>query len=615
MKNSTFTAMALFLSTLFLNATSVGLECDECPICQKNSHYVVLRSFSNFGEPSRDFLDSPIFAFSGPRICPWDLFVSHKNDWKIEDKDQVAKLRAKLGSGSLKILLTPGEGRFLEEIKSFEDPDAFLELRKLWWVRTLGSPLSIEERIAMTMKMFSKCQEEASPFSELREVYRVELLRLFRAAVDDEAISKESRYQYRYLHAEFLRKGKEFNKASKGFAALEKSFSEMTGEQRDELEPLVTWTKEQFLRLRFQQARLQELISDIKTPLPNPFRDDLGLEEEGEEGNENRDLFLKHRWALEELTRRSVGADPEASEKLWKLLKKDVGSLLALAETLPRNLTTNILTSDEKWREWRTALLEEIGKGDVPEAVRTEINQERNLNILGSVLRSDAQLGPFAEEANTPEGRLRAALTVITKGSEEEAVAAVEIALKELQKLTWQEAAKEDMFSYPLQYLSKAFALSEGRYQAQLKESLAQPWKDPFFKEMTRLWMGEADSLQKLEKTAALQAEQKYAGYGAAQMVYFYLEEQKNPAWRERCLKDLQWPEMINDRVLNYAEAIFDAGVKEALLKRHQLRSQELKEKNQEESNQELTNFKLKGIESLLVRSALLRLPIAVKGK
>lgn len=551
---------------LWLEGTSAGLASDHCPICKKKSYFVELHSFSMFGEPSRDFLDSPIFHFGGPRICPWDLFASQSNDWEVEDQAEFVRLRTRLETKEPVILLTADEGKLLDKIRKGEESDSFLELRELWWMRTLRSPAGVEDEIMMTMKLFASCYGDSSPMPELREVYRRKLLELFETAVADQNLKEEPRFRYQYLHAEFVRKGGALEEAVREFSEFDKLLGGIPEKKRMEYEPLVTWTKEQILGLQLKTAGLDSLVKGLIVPLPNPFRDN-----ESEEG----DTWLRHRWALKELVQRCLDGDQAALDRLWELLGRDAGKLLAAAETVRFPSLNRFAKSGPRWEKWRLEMVEQLGEGKIPKEAEAKINQERNVNILSRIVLGDKfdPLPPLPaaqpQEADTPEKRLRAALATIEEGTNEEATKSVVKALDELRALDWQLAKEETMYDYPLQYFSRAFALSGDRFQTELEASLTKTWKDPFFREMARLWLGKPDALAKLEGTEALTTKPKYPGYGPVQMVYFFLEARKNPAWKARCVRDLKDLNMLNDRVYSYAEEIMTPELEMILLERH----------------------------------------------
>lgn len=567
--------LLLFLSVfwvgvLSLRATSAGLASDHCPICKKKSYYVALHSFSMFGEPSRDFLDSPIFSFGGPRICPWDLFASQSNDWKIEDQAGYVRIRTRLETKESVILLSAEEGKLLGKIRKAEEGDSFLGLRELWWMRTLRSPMEIEDEILMTMRLFDSCHGNSSPMPELREVYRCKLLELFKRAVADRKLSEEPRLRYQYLHAEFVRKGGALEEALKEFLVFDQLLDGIPEKKRMEHEPLVTWTKEQILALQLKTAGLDSLVKGLIVPLRNPFRDDESEED---------DVWLRHRSGLKELVQRCLDGDQAALGQFWNLLERDAGKLLAAAETISFPSLDRFAKAGPRWEKWRLEMEEQLGEGKIPKGAEVKVNQERNVNILSRIVLGD-KFDPlpalplssppgFAQEVDTPEERLRGALAIMEEGTRDEAVKAVVNVLNELRALECEMAEKEDMYDYPLQYLSRKFARSEDRYRVELETSLTKPWKDPFFREMTRLWLGEPDALTKLEQTKALKKEPQYPGYGPAQMVYIYFEARKNPAWEERCVRDLENLDMLNDRVFSYAEAIMTPEMTKVLLRRH----------------------------------------------
>jgi hypothetical protein len=523
-----------------------------------------------FGEPSRDFLDSPIFSFGGPRICPWDLFAAQYNDWKIEDQNEIARLRKRLEEKKAAILLTAQEGKFLNQIREAEDEDPFLGHRELWWVRTLRSPMSIEDEIMVTMKLFSSSYGEETPMPELREVYRRKLLPLFKKAMEEQKIQIESRLRYQYLHAEFLRKGGKAGEALKEFVAFDQRLGAIPEKERGKHEPLVTWTKEQILRIELKTADLKSLMKNLRLPLANPFRD----EEEWGEGD-----WLRHRWGLEELVRRCLEGNQEASGQLWNLMGRDAGKLLSAAETISFPSLDRFAKAGPRWEEWRGEMAGQLKEGKTPKGAVVGVNQERNVNLLLRIVGGE-ELDPMPflplpsspeneGEDDTADERLRVALKVMEEGAREEGKRAVIGVLEELRALDWRFAKKETMYDYPLQYLSREFARSGDRYQAEMEASLAKAWKDPFFKEMVRLWLGKPDALAKLEETEALQTKPKYPGYGPAQMVYFYFEATKDPAWKQRCVRDLENLDMLNDRVFYYAKAIMSPELEKVLLERH----------------------------------------------
>jgi len=600
MKFFSFFAVLLLAGSQPLHAVSSDVFSDHCPICKKKSHFTALMSFSMFGEPSRDFLDSPVFSFSGPRICPWDLYASQYNDWSIEDQNDVTQLRAKLKNNKPVIELTAAEGKFIEQIRRLGDEHPFLNLRAIWWVRTLRGSCSTAEEVQMNMALYRLCNGEKSPLPELREVYRYRLLELFQIGMTEKESSREQHLRYQYLHAEFLRKGGQLKEARKEFATFDALLSSIPEEDREKHEPLVTWTKEQLLMIEFKTVDLKVLMKNIRKPLPNPFRDDV----------EREQSWLKHRWALDELVARCVEGNRKASDALWDLLGRDAGKLLCLAETITLPHLYKFPAADARWEDWRQEMSARLENGKIPEGAKTKINQVRNVNILARIvkIRKKDYLRKAASEADTPEGRLRAALTIMEKGTREEAGKAAEKALGELRDLDLKMAEKEDMYSYPLQYISRKFGSSGDRFQTELEASLAKPWKEPFFREMARLWAGKPDALTNLEKTKALKVEPNYPGYGPAQMVYFYLEEKKDPAWKERCVRDLKRNLMLNRCVIRYAEVILTPDLAEVLLGHHAA----LMEQIQKEDKWDWRPGQAKDIEVLWKEAQLKKMPLRV---
>ncbi|MFT5906039.1 MAG: hypothetical protein ACI9E1_001644, partial [Cryomorphaceae bacterium] len=565
----------LFFGSIPAKATSVDISSHSCPLCKRSSKVLQLMSYSSFGEPSRDFLDSPAFMMSSPSICPWDLYVASPELWDEKNSHKLKNLKLKLERKPQAILVSQSE---LDFIRSKNSP-LETNLRRLWWFRTIRGIDNLEQELHLTLQLFSTCYGDDKPIAELREYYRAIIIELLIKNAKLEGVSSKNRIIYQYLKAEFHRKGGELKLARQGFDRLNELLSKLTEKEREHHQPVTTWSYEQALQIMYSESTTRTLKANILLPLPNPFRDRITREAGNVKLPEwSKQQLISHQQTLAELINRTESGDKSASEILWEIIDEDTGKLIDIAEITSGGSLQKMGIKDPRWETWRQKVVKLVNKGEIPKGAQTKINQERNINILKGWLGSEEDIfipnifsdQPKKKVSDTIQDRLRTQLKLMESKNAEQKKKALNKALVDLRILTAEEAKKHGMFSYPLAYYSIELAKYPNIYRDTINVALTQKWQSPYLRELAGLWANKPKSLEMIEDTEALKKIPQYAGYDAAEPVYAYLNERQDPRWKDRCIKDLLKIDMVNRHTIRYAKTIGDSQMIDTLQLRYQ---------------------------------------------
>lgn len=565
--------LALLISIQTLSATSVTVGEHQCPICERKLKKTVVMSFSQFGEPARDFSDSPQFSLFGDTlVCPWTLFASLESDWEIEDPVEKARLREFLKKSPKTIRLTKAEFALSQEV---EVPG---QIRNLLWARTCYDYRGVEldRSRFMALKLFYLTASDAPEENLWHGHYREEAIKVLAAEAKRDSLSEELRITFTYLKGELLRQAGRKDEAR---AALKKSKTMAEASESGEDDWLAKWAAEQLAIILVNETPSAELEDWLLKELWTSFKKASKKEEV------SREDWEKHQLALETLVERAV-ADPVAENIHWKRVQRKSRRLVELAETTSTSSVSR-LGEIKRWKDWFGEIAAAVAKGELPKELERTMDDEERKDLLGQVAGFGKQM--IWETDRKVVAAVARACEVIHAGGEingldqfpirdvlgqvldllgKENGDAPKGAVRLAIRLLKEQSEDLELANYPIPYLLRAMYERREAFASEIRKELAGEWKCRFWKECVNYVLGDREALKFLLSSPLLKKVSRENGRVFEKLLFTLFEKTKEPALKPRAIELLKGRDHLPYEVESYLAGMFDPEIEEVVLKR-----------------------------------------------
>ena len=561
---------ALGALAMGLSATTVAPRDFTCPVCDKPFVDTVLMSYNSFGyRPARDEIFRPPYAARRDvRICPHDLFASWEDRW--EDQETGNRQRLVLLLKQPAISLTGQE-------KKIAGTDA-AKLRnspwwEIWWARTCdqarGLDLQSEDSPSLSLYFAGDIKSSEPWIRKLTEFYREQAIAELAALTDPEG---------RYLRAELMRQSGKTGEAGQEFQKLAKELSKPGAKEDQEALAEREWFRmicdEGVFLSEAADLSAGKLSAWLIPSFPQP------------EQNSNRSAaWSRHRIALQVLVERSMSGDADSRELLWKSVASDPKRLLAVHETLeetPGAPGSNALTQcGDIWAAWLRKLAADAAVGKLPEACRKEPDgyldlfksfappkedefdaKWRTEVLLPRVIR--AETAGKLPETKLSRSDLAFALGKLANEADGTGVAVRRTLLRLLRQQPEPDPkVPEYGFRYALGELAKASA-KPGTKAAEIDGE----WKSGWWKLATGYAVGHQEHGSALARHPLVAKSYGSDGKAIEALTWNLFAARKDPVWKDKILKALIVEPWVNEERIEYALALDDEAVNEALRRR-----------------------------------------------